>query len=177
MKKDYDNRGFSLVEIIIVVAIMSILTATVSYGLSFSSGKPAEECARKLTSELQEARITTLGKNKVIITLENNSSDGLVLTKDIYIKDTATPDSHDRSVVGAKRVTLEYNTGSGYTPLAEGSSISFEFSRSTGALKPISDGGSEYYRYFKISKANKTMYIEIIPLTGKISTSATNPAP
>ena len=45
MKKlQKDDLGFSLVEIIIVVAIMSILLATVRYGLSLSDGKPAEEC-------------------------------------------------------------------------------------------------------------------------------------
>lgn len=42
-----DNRGVSLVEIIVVIAIMAVLVGVTSYGLSLISGKPVDECAKR----------------------------------------------------------------------------------------------------------------------------------
>ena len=46
-KLNRDQRGFSMVELIIVIAIMSIMAGVVGYGFSLTNGKPAEECAKK----------------------------------------------------------------------------------------------------------------------------------
>jgi hypothetical protein len=112
-----------------------------------------------------------MGKYAIKLQLKNDGANGIVLTKDVYTD--ASNHTPTEVAVGASGVKVEYDSGSGYTELTSGSAISFEFSRSTGALKPIVSGGSSYYSSFKISKANKTMYIKIVPLTGKISVSST----
>ena len=63
MKKD--NRGLSLVEVIIVITIMAVLGGLMTMGISAGVSKPAEECAEKLEAALNNARITTMGKQSV----------------------------------------------------------------------------------------------------------------
>lgn len=167
--KKQDNRGFSLVEIIIVVTIMAVLTGTLGYGISLTSGKPAEECAQKLVSELQHARTTTMGKYKVEIEIKNN--DGLIeVTQRIYNTQADYPGAPTitTSTVGARGVQLKYSTedkaDTDYTVLNKGESVSLEFSRSTGGLK----NADTTNRYFIISKASSVRKIVIVPLTGRV---------
>ena len=82
-----NNLGFSLVELIIVVAIMSLFVGVTGYGLSLSSGKPAEECARKLAACIQHGRTTTMGKYRNIITVSKESgSERSVVKEEVTIK-------------------------------------------------------------------------------------------
>lgn len=163
------NSGFSLVEVIIVVAIIAVLTGTLGYGLSFVSGKPAQECAQKTVSVLQHARTTTMGKYKLLVCIRNDGGR-------IIIEQTAYNTQNDynsgspvvtTTAVGAKGVRFEYGTdGTSYTQLEDGDSVNIEFSRSTGELKPEASGN--YWSCFRISKAHTVKNISIVPLTGRI---------
>lgn len=170
-----DNKGFSLVEVIIAVTIIAVLTGTVGYGLSFVSGRPAEECARKTVSILQHARTITMGKYKVVLSIENHDGQISIIqstykTQSDY--DSATPDI-TASVVSSKAVKFEYSDdGTNYQELTDGSSLQIEFSRSTGALKSkdaedVPDESKTYWKYFRISKAHTVKNISILPLTGR----------
>ena len=164
MKKlQKDNLGFSLVEIVIVVAMMSILLGTVGYGLSLSNGKPAEECARKLASVIQHGRTTTMGKYRNIITVKMDS-DKCIVEEKILVKE-AEPEGLRSSTVGGKGVTVEYSTDDGvtYQPLTE---VTLRFDSGSGALK---EGPTK----FKISKAGTVKYVVIEALTGKVTVSDT----
>lgn len=174
MKID-DNKGYSLVEIIIVVTIISIVAGTVGYGLSLSSGKPAVECAQKLSAELSHARVMTMGKNKLTVTVGKDSSDRVVINYLQKTTDTSTEVSSS-TLIGAGGVKLEVSKDkTNWTEITgdSGTFVTLEFSRSTGALKPSVDGGNEYYQYFRITKAHVTQYVVIVPLTGKIQVKDT----
>lgn len=187
MKKYKTNDlGFSLVELIIVVAIMSLFLGMTGYGLSLSSGKPAEECARKLAACIQHGRTTTMGKYRNIITISKESASGQIVVREkvtINIEDDGagnlTEQTSERSsTVGSKGVKIEYSTdgGSSYTELAEGNSITLRFDSGSGALKKTALGDTAYYTTFKISKANKEKYVMIEALTGRVTVSDTVPA-
>lgn len=60
MKKD--NRGFSLVELIIIVAIMAILIGVMAANIGRISGYRAKECRTKVVSSLENGRMMTLSK-------------------------------------------------------------------------------------------------------------------
>lgn len=157
-----DNRGFSLVEIIIVVAIMAITVGTVSYGLSFASGKPAEECARKLASCMQHTRTATMGKFSTSIRIYKDA-DGIWAEE---IVTTANADGTENTEpqktttkLGDAKVSVTFND-------ADFSEIVFTFNRGTGGLSSYADQSKVW---FTVSKASTTKTVEIIPITGKIT--------
>lgn len=173
-KYQTNDLGFSLVELIIVVAIMSLFLGMTGYGLSLSSGKPAEECARKLAACIQHGRTTTMGKYRNIITISKEAGSEQIVIKEtvtISIAFDGTEQTSERSsTVGSKGVKVEYSTdgGSSFTELTAGSSITLRFDSGSGALKKTAPGDT-YYTTFRISKANKVKYVTIEPLTGRVA--------
>lgn len=160
-----NNKGFSLVEIVIVVAIMAILVGAVSYGLSFSSGKPADECARKLASCMQHARTATMGKFKTTITIRKDA-DG------IWADETITNADKDSGGAGATTTTTtkigdaKVNISFSESGDVASTPVSFEFNRGSGALTTYAD---KAVVSFTVSKASTTKTVEIVPITGKIT--------
>ena len=160
-----NNKGYSLVELVIVVAIMAILVGAVSYGLSFSSGKPADECARKLASCMQHARTATMGKFKTTITIRKDA-DG------IWADETITNADRDSGGAGATTTTTtkigdaKVNISFSETGDVASTPVSFEFNRGSGALTTYAD---KAVVTFTVSRASTTKTVEIIPITGKIT--------
>lgn len=182
MKKlNTDNRGFSIVELIVVIAIMSALTGVVGFGFSLSNGKPAEECAKKLVSAISHGRTATMGKYRNEIIVRKESDGRLTVTEDtlIRIENEGTPaenhvTSQRSSTVGAKGVTVEYKTGTGgYTELMPGNEIRLRYDSGSGALKKTAPGDA-YYTGFRISKSGKVWYVKLETLTGRITASTTD---
>lgn len=169
-----DDRGFSLVEIIIVVAIMSVMLGTVGYGLSLSDGKPAEECARKLVSVIQHGRTTTMGKYRNEIYVKNVGGK-FIVEEQILVRE-GEPAGVRSSTVGGKGVVVEYSTdeGANYTELTDGAFIMLAFDAGSGALKKTGPGDT-YYSRFRISRAGTVEWIKIETLTGKVILSDQNP--
>lgn len=155
------NRGMSLVEIIVVVAIMSILIGVGGYGLSLSSGKPAEECARKLASEIEYAKMATMGKYRTTIKITSEDEG-----KEVWVEETSYTVDED----GNRLEQLERKkVGGGVKIECEGLELGevFEFNRASGALE-----GKTGTVVIHISKANTRRKITIYGLTGKIALEA-----
>lgn len=168
-----DNRGFSLVELIIVVGIIAILAGTVGIGLSATSGKPATECANKLSSVLQHARVTTMGKSKLEIDIRKDDSGRIRVDERLLATDGGAVETTS-TIVGKNGVTVEISAdGSTWTEITQDTSVTIEFSRSSGALKPTVDNGTVYNQYFRITRAGTIKYVCIVPLTGKVKVTDT----
>lgn len=151
-----NDKGLSLVEIVIVVAIMSVLTGLLTMGVSTALSKPADECAEKIVAELSNGRITTMGKQTFRITLSADS-------EGVYVEETGKA----KKKIGQKGVEVKYKlTGAGYTDL-DSTGIVFEFKRSTGGFKPVS--GGSYCEEIQVSKGNRTKTIKLAYLTGKVT--------
>lgn len=171
-----DNRGFSLVELVIVLAIISAISVVAGYGFSMSNGKPAQECANKLAGAISHGRTTTMGKYRNEIIVRKEADERLTVTEDTLIRieaDSSEVRSSRSSVVGAKGVTVEYKIGSGsYIELTPGNEIRLRYDSGSGAMKKTAPG-DEYYTGFRISRAGKVWYVNLETLTGKITASTT----
>ena len=61
-----DDRGFSLVELIIVVAIMAVMGGFLFYGFSLLTGQNAKECANDLAAALNKEKNQALTKSATV---------------------------------------------------------------------------------------------------------------
>ncbi len=119
-----DNHGFSMVELIIVLAIIVVVGGTLYIGFSSVSGKPAQSFAKKTEALLNLERTTAMGKNYTLFQIEKKS-DGYYAYE--YLDDDPFP--HDLGLIGESDVNL--STDGGTTV----STLEVWFERSDGSLK------------------------------------------
>lgn len=114
------NKGMSLIELIIVVAIIALFSGIVTYSMSWASGKAAEECTQKLAYSLQQARTMAMGKNNVTVTVKKNSA-GEIVTEVTITADTESGPSTNTTTsrVGKKSVAVKFSDGSSESELSE----------------------------------------------------------
>lgn len=167
MKKN--NKGFSLVELIVVIAIMVILTGLISMGVGIAVSKPADECAAKIKSSLQSLRVTTMGKYDAHVEIYKKNDQ--IYVKEIRVEDQTGTETTKESLVSGKGVQLFYEKGNSgtYTELTDGAApLLIYYNRSSGAFSNATTG--YYCTHIKITKGTKEALLTLYPLTGKIVT-------
>lgn len=162
-----DNRGLSLVEMIIVIAILAVVSGIVVLGISVAVSKPAEECARKIQQSLEGARVYTMGKQR--LSLRYYVDDGCV-----YVQETAIDAAGNVTVktpvkIGAKGVKVTYMVegAAGYTDLAT-DPLTLSFDRSTGGFDKMACTPG-FCSEMKVEKGNRVMTVTLYSLTGKVT--------
>lgn len=169
MKKD--NRGLSLVELIIVMAILAVLGTAVGVGVSAVTGKPADQCASRLQSVIQNNRITTMGKLDSSMRIYMDAAGNIFVEEQIKTDETTT--NATVTQVGTAGVTFQYKlTGeSSYRDLLPGDELLLRYDRSSGAFKDLSAMGlsGHYCEEIKIVKGHRTRILKLSYLTGRIS--------
>lgn len=163
-----DNRGLSLVEIVIVVTIMTVLTGVMAVGVSLALSKPADECAEKIVSTLSNARITTMGKQGITLKFYEESDQSIWLEE--VITNPNGTSSSKKSKIGQKGVVVKYKlTGDTAANRDLGSeALELSFKRSTGGFNTAGSTG-KYCEEIVVSKGNRTKTITLYYLTGKVT--------
>ncbi|MDR2547181.1 MAG: type II secretion system GspH family protein [Lachnospiraceae bacterium] len=64
-KANIKNRGFTLIEVIIVIAITSIMLGTVGYGLSLAVSRDTERFARAIDLALDSTRSNSMARREI----------------------------------------------------------------------------------------------------------------
>lgn len=159
MKKD---KGFSLVELIIVVAIIAVLTGGVAIGLGVIFDKPADGCAKKMQAVLQNARTTSLGRLDDTIEIGVESGSGKVYVKETVTDKDGTSTVRPIQYIGDSKVSITCKSGTGASMSLP---ISIKFDRSNGGLI----GGKNACSEIKIEAKNRTRYVKLNYITGKIT--------
>lgn len=162
-----DNKGFSLVELIVVITIIVVLTGIISMGVGLAVSKPADECAAKLKASLQSMRVTTMGKFDAHMEIYKKNDQ--IYVKEIKVDTEGGTPSSKESIVSAKGVQLYFEKGNSgtYEELKEGDApILIYYDRSSGAF---SNSVSGYYcTRLKAVKGNRTAVLRLYSLTGKV---------
>lgn len=72
MKKD--NRGFSLIELVVVIAILAILISAISVNLGLLKKYHAKECRQMIYSSLENGRLISLSKSSGGTTVDDTTT-------------------------------------------------------------------------------------------------------
>ncbi len=128
----YDNHGFTLIELVVVIAIMGILAGVAAISTSIIPASRAKSCASRINASLDRCRTGCLthGEN-TYMTLSVNS-DGKIEVAYYESADASNPDPADKAVLSSGGVTV---TGGGTALTASSAPIKIAFDRSSGALK------------------------------------------
>lgn len=70
----HNNEGFTLVEIIIVLAIMAVLASMLFIGLAIIPRNAARSCANGLKTSIGQTRIMTMGKDETVMELYEDTN-------------------------------------------------------------------------------------------------------
>lgn len=160
-----DNRGLSLVEMIIVIAILAVVSGTVVLGISVAISKPAEECARKIQQSLEGARVYAMGKQKLTVSFYADHGD-------VYVQETATANGivtvkEPVKIGKGVKVSYKLESAAGYTQLTS-TPLTFSFDRSTGGFSKT-ECTPGFCDKIKVEKGNRVMTISLYSLTGKVT--------
>lgn len=159
MKKN--NNGFSLVELIVVIAIMAVLVASViTYGGMVGNSK-AKKCAKELSTHMSQTKVCAMSRTNASMTVYKDDTG-------VYVK-SVQGDTEKIDKIGEKGVSIAYRDvrdSDTFTDI-DSTGIKLEFDRASGACKKMDSG--KYCYGFKIEYGNMTYIVVLEPLTGKSS--------
>lgn len=163
-----DNRGLSLVELMIVIAILAVVSGIVALGIGVAISKPAEECARKIQQSLEGARVYTMGKQK--LSVKYYISDGSVYAQETITYPNGITKDKNPEKIGAKSTKVTYKMGgTEYNLSAEPLILTFD--RSTGGLNAAecSPSGISDEVEILVQRGSTVMKVTLYSLTGKVT--------
>lgn len=164
----YNNGGYSIIELIIVLAIIAIIISTVFYSIILVFSANAKSCANNIQRSIGDCKVTTMGKSAAYMELYRDA-DQNVYTR-MYIMDSSgsyVPSEPQK--VGTSRVYVAYTPeGGAETELLAGDKIEIRFDRASGGFE------GNIYEKLHVQGGSKKYEIVLTKLTGK---SEVNPVP
>ncbi len=153
MKKS-NNAGFSLVELIVTILIMSILTAAVVVSVAAMHRADSDKEANKIASMVEKGRMQVLLESESVYVRLYAEADGSK-----YI--SLVQGSGETVVELDDKATIAYMPKGGTeTVLAANGEVKIYFSKSSGAFK------SPFVEYIKVT-ADKDLYVCLVEDTGR----------
>ena len=160
-----NNRGFTLVELIVVVTILAVVAAIVGVSVSAVSTANEKRCAAELDSIISMTKMKCLSRSGnvyVVIRQEGNE-----LVYDYYEGVDPADSSHvqltDQDRL-AKGVTVKYSIGGGTEKIiSETETLTLKFNRTTGGLLQPSQTQDV------LISVGSRYYVTIVALTGSHS--------
>lgn len=169
------NAGFSLIELIVVVAIIVVMVGISASWISSLMGYRARECANKTASSLTATKVKSMSKavnsNDVTWTLYKGSDNCYYI--DVVVNNTAngTTDT-DKSKVSKAGVTVSYYKADGSeVVLGDSDKIQLYYNRSTGMLCDLTTSLKADISKIAFRAGKREYSFEVVPMTGKVSTT------
>ncbi len=172
------KKGFSLLELIVVVAMIGIAVGLISTSVSVVFSSNANQCAADINSLLSKCRVGAMSRTGPVFIKLTQESDGIHAE---YHDGGAVSDD----VIGGKRVSLTFwvKVGSVDTEYAvtDTGALYLSFNRETGALLPMSgayvlatgsaaaglpESSTECCTRITATSGGQTRSVKLIPSTG-----------
>lgn len=171
-----NNKGLSLIELLIVVAIMTIIGGTVFLSTSVATNRHVTSCANKISTAFEQTRNLTLGKQSGKIKFWVGS-DGQVYAQ-MYVDGTTYG---DQVAIGHSGITVTFvyvnplNAGIVYHQDLTTTGMEISFSRSTGGItSQMFDGSAidpsaKKLKAIVVTNGNRSITIEVDSYTGRVN--------
>lgn len=154
MKK---NNGFTMVEVMVTIAVMAVLAAIVGITMGILLGQRVKSMAADTKSVLQSTQVVAYSRDDAFVTLSQSGSDALVVAYSSAGNEINRAEGHDVQL---------YVTIGGSEQLVS-SPIEIHYDRQTGGLKPQAGGG--YVSSIRITNGRRSVTLNISKLTGKVT--------
>ena len=162
-----NNKGYSMAELIIVVAILAVIISVTFYSVIMVFSANAKTTANNIQRAIGDCKVTTMGRSAAYMELYRDT-DQDVYTK-MYIWDNSAGDyaESEPQKVGSSRVYVAYTPkgGSETELLAGNPPIEIRFDRASGGFK--ADASGNIYSKLHVAGGSKNYEIVLTELTGK----------
>ncbi len=157
-----NNKGFSYVELILVLAIMAIMIGMLSLSYSYVTSNNVSKAAAKMESVFNTARIVSLSKGSEQGALNIMQEDGKVYYC-IGKFDPDDPNCPEWNKIAQTPVYITLANNGSHSDLPNGSIIIYKYNPSSGAFK------SDAFPYNEIifTNGNKESSLILFKATGK----------
>lgn len=162
------DQGFTLIELVVVIAIIAILTAAIIVSINPIQSTAAKRGATNMRDALLKGKqyAMTRGNDGTYMVIENGDD----LTATFYVNNTKA----ETETVSARRVAVKYNDGTKGTDQSL-NSLYVTFDKGSGACRVFSPSSqsdtaapSSNPRYMRITAGGVTYKVTASGLTGRI---------
>lgn len=173
-----ENKGFSTIELIVVIAIMAVLVAA---GATFTGLIPAsrmKECVKETTSMIEKTRTNAMSYGGAELSIYRDE-DGIVakMTVSKTINGADKPTTEEKTV-GVSAIAVYYRLGDNgeWTELTAAEAdkgLIITFDRASGAFGTTTVNGTvqtEKCTGIRFTYGSRTSTLKLITLTGKVTT-------
>ena len=174
IKRSKQNRGFSLIEIIIVVALLGLFIAITAASLSLIFSTQASKCANDMNNLIAKCKMNSMSRQGnvcVEFIKEGSNIEGRYYENGHLIS---------TEIVGNSRIAVSFTDTNGAEYQLGNQPLYISFNRSTASLKTLLESSqivkrddvflfapNVHCREISIKSNNKNYTIEIVPSTGK----------
>ena len=171
-----NNKGFSLIELIVIIAIMGVLVGGASLGIGLVFSKDAMKCATRLNDSIYDARANSMyktGKFELIIDNSGSANTATISQTDLTpaTSDTVYLDGVDSS----KKTTISARFVTEAVPEETDLRLplNLTFDKAKGNVYSVVDADGMTYGdgiiVFDITplRGNRTAKVQLVTTTGK----------
>lgn len=172
-----NNKGMTLIEIIIVLAVISILSVTALSGINYIKYGNTKKCAYKIDAALDQVRMQVMSKADKEYLYIYQYKNYYYMKESTRNTPTSTLLDDSGTKLGNKQIELYYRTTSmssaapdkAIGSYANDTYIRLSFKKSSGSFITMTEGGTDYYNEIKIKDGNGILKytVTLIQTTGK----------
>lgn len=164
------NRGFSMIELIVVIALLGVAVTLVGGSISQIFSLDQRQCATELNSAISRCKVGAMSRAGDVYLKLSVSDDGVFCT--YYENDVQI----EQQKIGKPALTLSYTDDAGNDhAITEAAPLYLSFTRTTGAFLKVGDAqklGDDAAVPAMSNYYCKTIHIgayrvELIPVTGR----------